>query len=1116
MRKFFAFMAVALLMAATTTAFAVVIPQNVTITPRGDLSDVPARAPDGFGRADTIGFGYYTIIGGTYYAVLGEKWTWDHNPGPGPIYNREGWFAVDESQNAAAYFKRITAATWSGHGNTVPAPILRNTASAWLGVFEDESIDLCWAGGLGYGNRWCQQLISPDLQYTGNGDLSLTFYYFNDTELNFDYSKVYMQVVGADELLLNAPGFSSKIGINPPPTIPTATLYSRNITQQEVLGGDPPGTQKNLRFYFEMTSLDGGWSDEDGGYTTDFGPFGVDDIQVAGNITEAGPLRSTPLYNFEAGLQGWTAAQCQAVGSFFSIEDLGDYNIQDPCGCELQGKVATFHDPNRNHPRGQRVTSWSPRVRKSIDAPYPTWNKIMADWDMYAEMPQTSAVFYRPGWYYYPYVCPWTGETIESGRQGQGGYFYVGEQPACFGSRNIGTDWGVPQDAQVVGFVFEVYSSCDAFGMPDCPDYTQFTNFTPVIDNVQIRFTGVTYVNAPAVAYEPGTRYRDNFPQGDRLSVTGLGQADIVYDIHRDPPPDIPDLLGDSLEVAGAIPTVSTRYLTRLWFRVKREGPGQVHIARYRTWKAKVADGINIVGETTPNKGRNFTFGWMDSVEVGTRVALNKFCSQFHETDDDFTSPEQGEDNEIIWDNMLTPGTKIQFFVTSNYFCTPNQNLALPDTTGQNYEEFEILPSYRSVQGGVYKYPCVLYVDAFQSVFARYYIEHAMNNVLTGANINDPIPDPAAWDRYDYINAASNWCAPMFRNPGGNSGAALLEMLGYRFIMVNTGTLPEGTMRKRDWQGFESWMTATDCVGSPQPRQGFWANGDDVAKIINSANDIYGYPPFLATLGSFFDCDRNYEEGCPTNENPANNDTLYCTKLRPVPGGSFQPAFAIENFGNWCPAQYPFDVLGTAGSGSGNKNYQRKSDDTFVSNRYAQVTNDQAGSASNYRTVLDGYSLSHIIRPDLAQGQPGECVPDTTRVIQAILEEFTKVLTWTLGSVPADLCVDPCTNYTGPTSDVLPLEAGLVNRLYQNSPNPFNPRTTIRFSLAADAPAKLVIYDVNGRKVKTLVNGAQKAGLHELIWDGTDDAGHPVSSGIFWSQLTAGDYTSNRKMVVLK
>jgi hypothetical protein len=112
------------------------------------------------------------------------------------------------------------------------------------------------------------------------------------------------------------------------------------------------------------------------------------------------------------------------------------------------------------------------------------------------------------------------------------------------------------------------------------------------------------------------------------------------------------------------------------------------------------------------------------------------------------------------------------------------------------------------------------------------------------------------------------------------------------------------------------------------------------------------------------------------------------------------------------------------------------------------------------------------------------------------------------------LCQNPCTNLT----DVPDEEGagGLVTRLYQNRPNPFNPRTAIKFSLAADGPAKVIIYDVNGRRIRTLVDIDLKAGTHEVVWDGTDDAGHTVTAGVYWSQLHAGTYSSNKKMVVLK
>jgi hypothetical protein len=68
-----------------------------------------------------------------------------------------------------------------------------------------------------------------------------------------------------------------------------------------------------------------------------------------------------------------------------------------------------------------------------------------------------------------------------------------------------------------------------------------------------------------------------------------------------------------------------------------------------------------------------------------------------------------------------------------------------------------------------------------------------------------------------------------------------------------------------------------------------------------------------------------------------------------------------------------------------------------------------------------------------------------------------------------------------------------VTRLYDSHPNPFNPPTATRFSLAADGPTRLVIYDVNGPRIRTLVDRRLQAGTHEVVLGGTDDAGHPAT-----------------------
>jgi len=87
-------------------------------------------------------------------------------------------------------------------------------------------------------------------------------------------------------------------------------------------------------------------------------------------------------------------------------------------------------------------------------------------------------------------------------------------------------------------------------------------------------------------------------------------------------------------------------------------------------------------------------------------------------------------------------------------------------------------------------------------------------------------------------------------------------------------------------------------------------------------------------------------------------------------------------------------------------------------------------------------------------------------------------------------------------------------------PNPFNPTTNIKFSLKADAKVSLNIYNVRGQKVKTLINDNMQAGYHSIIWDGRDESGKSVTSGVYFSSFDAendgSDYTSIKKMILLK
>jgi len=88
--------------------------------------------------------------------------------------------------------------------------------------------------------------------------------------------------------------------------------------------------------------------------------------------------------------------------------------------------------------------------------------------------------------------------------------------------------------------------------------------------------------------------------------------------------------------------------------------------------------------------------------------------------------------------------------------------------------------------------------------------------------------------------------------------------------------------------------------------------------------------------------------------------------------------------------------------------------------------------------------------------------------------------------------------------------------LYNNYPNPFNPKTTIEYQLAKPSHVRVTIYNQLGRVVTTLVNEPQGAGRKSIIWDGRDSDGQTVGSGVYFYQVEADDVIASRRMVLLK
>jgi hypothetical protein len=160
-------------------------------------------------------------------------------------------------------------------------------------------------------------------------------------------------------------------------------------------------------------------------------------------------------------------------------------------------------------------------------------------------------------------------------------------------------------------------------------------------------------------------------------------------------------------------------------------------------------------------------------------------------------------------------------------------------------------------------------------------------------------------------------------------------------------------------------------------------------------------------------------------------------------------------------------------------------------------TSVSEGKAIGMRHIGDDYKVYFLNFP-LYYIREEQSVP----LLRQILAEF--------GFSPTGVAGEPV---------VLPQEFSLG----QNYPNPFNPHTTIPFqveggqwSVVSPVPTTLTIYNILGQKVRVLLDKEMKSGRYEVTWDGKDEKGKEVSSGVYFYQLKTGDYKEIRKMVLLR
>jgi hypothetical protein len=1041
----------------------------------------PGRSA-GISSLSTSLFSDTVYYGGTYWATDSLRWealrdsVWTFDSGVGSAFGptgpgkpagyhtrMEGWFGIDQTVSALPYFRRSTTCAISG------------SYSFWAGITAAEAVPLCWAAGQGYGNSW-ELIARKTYFYPGSGTVSFGFAYATDCEPGFDFFYVTVDTLGTDRYW-NHVQIKDLTGI-------TSGTYTTTLTR----GVSLPSTARNFTINF-VFAADGSYSDEDGFYASLCGGAVFDNVTLTGAIADAS--------DFETGPNGWAQyfpVSLYTGGDFSNIVNRAELPPSMTfCGCGVRDSVLVFFDELDGHTRYQDNIAVSPWIDLKRNNDVGRAGRVIS-YDIYAELPIASYVFVQLRARWYPFLCTANGKVIRSPFRDQNTLFWYGDPPFC-------TSPGAPRlrdyssvigpEAEQVQIAVGVINLCS--GIWEQPPYcTDITNTTPWFDNIRLGVYGPR--EAPIVSILSQDYLQDNFAEDGTLNPSSTGRLDASR-LKNTSTPGPTSILGDTLVARGNGGNTEVR----LVFRV-RPGP----------FTSMLALGIwSYQWTPEPGIGAGWYSARMDTAEQGGAPSLGAWMATFHESDPGFFGTDRSPDpndpwqleNEILPDRILTPGSRVDYFVASRYIPPDPRNptgtawYVAPDTTGGRYAEVEILPSSFAADT---TWNAVLYVDHHndRELSQQALEEQGLNAALGAGGAN---AEGTRYDRFD-VQAPSSNQVSFGRPSGARHGASLAQTYAYQTIVWHSGGLAGGTLSSQltiqDAAVLSPWLT-TACTGPgcpPYPNRRFWGSGDGLASSMYGNVTVRSFMENV--LGVLRTCDTVRDANCP---NPSALDSTFCLPLATTTGAEFITTTLTSVRGNGCPDVRSFDVLSpnpAVASAKGQIEYLKSGFAVGL----AGVTNVVSSSCA--RTVLDGFAVGVARTRPVDPHQPLQCGNTG-----ASLARTADVLGWLNTPCAITAVVEP--GIGGPHYRTL-LDAA--------RPNPMGLSTRISFTVGLTAgPLRLEIFDVTGRLVKTLVNGNLAPGPQEIPWDGTNAVGVPVASGLYFYRLSEGArYGSAKKLIVMR
>jgi hypothetical protein len=975
--------------------------------------------------------------------------------------NWQGWTSVDRWEQLGTFFHAEDFVGLGGgqYGHLVP---LVDSISVWCGVEVDPADPYtCSFTSDGYGNVWDQRFTTSDFEFAGA--LKLSYHGYFDSEIAYDYN--YVEYDTGDDVWEaivvydNPGGAGTGFEIIEEHTIPIAKAKTK------------------LRFRF---TSDGGWSDQDGDYTTD-GACILDSITVACDtgVIDFEDFETWPVdYKGEEGVTFWFAEPAPAYGDYAGL--MVNMEELDICDDNFTSQIVFFIGsgiPDYNYPDPailktpfclgggglgapcQTNEIWSPII--AIDsfttngdevqdaaipgADLPNLGGSYLEWDCYEDLPLTNMVFFR--WWVREIIagCPqiWQNDWTSWYNEAE---MYYREH------RELG-EYGIGDNPIQIGI--GTWDRCDIWFRepPDCSDHTP----SPWVDNVEV----TRYSQAgPQYKFDGWGRFTDNFPvDGDTANWV---RADCSWGIDCYTLDGSPVVMGDSIymhqcdsPIGGGIAVDVNGGLVYLHIKIHFEGNSSVND------KPEYISGASLQGTygTYIGTSGNWTIIQADTCKYLDVVYEGRWCWDVN-------------------DSLLTWGYVSEYYFSAEDVAGSWNTLPTGGGGGtgaglnlgygppaDTYYEFTALPLFNSD---------ILYVDAAAT---DYFPMLAFGEVL---------PADEQPDKFDVIWPGSN----LNNRPGGLTTAALCRLVYQKFIWdlgnYSSGTLGDGISNEKaeDVQLITSFLTET----TDHP-VGVWIMGCNVGTELSTMS-----PAALNLLGPI--CGVEIDESSYYELTGGFAAGGVATPLVSCLSTGLDSVWGIyDTMTFWadggCISINHFDVLDKTAGGE----YCLQFPD-YNGARYAGIyTSDSNAYDQPMKTLWTGFGFWYI-RGDGYPPVPGDPDPIARNFLMASAIEF-------LGNDARDDITDV---------EVTPI----ATKLWQNYPNPFNPVTEIGYSVRDKGLVTIKIYNVAGKLVKTLLNEVKDAGSHKVKWYGKNNRGSNVASGVYFYKMETKGFTNTKKMVLLR